>query len=193
MKTTFLLHGGGMGRPDAKNNSYFRRLTAGLRDGDQVLVVGFARRDERERAIIFERDKQLILAEASANITCINATAEDVVRQLQRAKAVHITGGETPELIQAAIDRTDFVEQVRGKCVGGSSAGACLLAAFYCINDPRGVLEGWGMLPIRLRVHSDNLKFGNIDESLALLNSYPHDLALVLLKEFDWIERTEDI
>jgi peptidase E len=145
---------------DERNDSYFRKLTEGLSDGDQVLFIGFARRNEQERNEIYERDKKYILDQAQADVTCINATHDRIIDQIKQSKAVHITGGETPELIQDVVDYSDFVEGVKGKRVGGSSAGACLLSKFYFLNDQRGVLPGLGVLPIRIRVHSDNPKFG---------------------------------
>lgn len=193
MKTTFLLHGGMLSVQDDRNDSYFRRLTEGLKDGDQVLFVGFARRDEQERNEIYERDKGYILEQAQANITCVNATHDNVINQLKQSKAIHITGGETPELIQDVLNYPDFIDAIKGKLVGGSSAGACLLSTYYFINDQRGVLGGLGVLPIRIRVHSDNPKFGNIESSLKLLETYPHDLELVQLKECEWVEIKHDL
>lgn len=189
MLTTFLLHGGMLSQQDERNDAYFRKLTEGLKDGDQVLFIGFARRDEQERNEIYERDKGFILAQAQADISCINATHDKIIEQLKQSKAVHITGGETPELIQDVLNYPDFIEGIKGKRIGGSSAGACLLSAYYFINDERGVLKGMGVLPIRLRVHGDNPKFGNIEKSVELLKTYPGNLELVLLKECDWIQK----
>ncbi len=193
MTTTFLLHGGMLSIEDERNDSYFRKLTEGLEDGDQVLFIGFARRDEQERNEIYERDKRYILAQTQADISCVNATRENIIDQLRQSKAVHMTGGETPELIQDVLHYPDFLDAVRGKRIGGSSAGACLLSTYYFINDQRGVLEGTGILPIRLRVHSDNPKFGDIEKSIELLKTCPADLELVLLKECDWVLMERDL
>lgn len=193
MLTTFLLHGGMLSHEDDRNDAYFRKLTEGLIDGDQVLFIGFARRDEQERNEIYERDKRFILAQAQADISCVNATHNEVINQLGQSKAVHITGGETPELIQDVLSYPDFIDGIKGKRIGGSSAGACLLSTYYFINDQRGVLKGTSVLPIRLRVHSDNPEFGNIEKSIELLKTYPDDLELTLIKECDWIQIEQSI
>jgi peptidase E len=189
MKTTFLLHGGRLKLKDERNDSYFRELTKNLVDGDQVLFIGFARRDESDRAEVYEREKQFLLNQAKADIQFVNATYENFIEQVRSARTIHITGGQSPELIQDIQKYPDFIDAIRGKVVGGSSAGACLFSTYYFYEDNSGVLEGLGALPIRLRVHSDNPEFGNIEKSISLLNGYSSDLELVLIEECAWITK----
>lgn len=193
MHTTFLLHGGRLKYADARNDAYFRELTKGLRDGDQVLFVGFARRDKQDRWEVYERERQYIVTQTSADIEVINATYEDFMAQLHAAKVVHITGGESPELVDDMKGYPDFIEALKGKVVGGSSAGACLFSTYYFFSGERGVLEGLGTLPLRLRVHSDNPEFGDIERSLQLLDEYPKELELVQLAECAWVKKIVEL
>ena len=178
---------------DSRNDTYFRKLTEGIIDGDKVVFIGFARRDEADRLEVYEREKGLILAQADKKIEVVNATYDRLLEQLAEAKAVHITGGESPELVDDMKQFPDFVKTLSGKVVGGSSAGACLFSTHYFFNDERGVLEGLGTLPIRLRVHSDNPEYGATKESIELLNTYPKDLELILIEECDWVLREIDL
>lgn len=100
MKTKFLLHGGRLKLKDERNDNYFKELTSGLLDGDKVLFIGFARRDESDRNEIFEREKAFILAQTDKKLEVINATYESLIDQLKEAKSIQITGGESPELVE---------------------------------------------------------------------------------------------
>lgn len=62
MTISFLLHGGRLRLVDARNDAYFTELTKDLLDGDEVLFIGFARRNEAERTETYEREKSFILA-----------------------------------------------------------------------------------------------------------------------------------
>ncbi|MDQ5972381.1 MAG: hypothetical protein QG553_540 [Patescibacteria group bacterium] len=193
MKTTFLLHGGKLKLKDERNDSYFRELAKNLSDGDQVLFVGFARRGQDDRIEVYEREKQLFLKQAEANVEFVNATYDNFMEQVRAAKVIHITGGQSPELLKDIQKYPDFIDAIKGKVVGGSSAGACLFSTYYFYDDDSGVLEGLGTLPIRLRVHSDNPAYGKIEESISLLNKYPNELELVLIEECAWITKQVDL
>ncbi len=193
MKTTFLLHGGRLRLSDERNDSYFRKLTEGLSDGDEVLFIGFARRDETDRNQVYEREKRFILAQAKCSIKVSNATYENLLDQIRRAKAIHITGGETDELVEDMQKYPSFVLSLRGKIVGGSSAGACLFSTYYYFDPEQGVLKGLGTLPVKLMVHYGNPEFHSTDESLELLKALPQDLELVTIEECAWISREADL
>ncbi|HEY6736570.1 MAG TPA: Type 1 glutamine amidotransferase-like domain-containing protein [Candidatus Saccharimonadia bacterium] len=193
MKTTFLLHGGRLRLHDERNDSYFHELTRQLSDGDEVLFIGFARRDEADRIEVYEREKQFILAQTKLDIKVINATHENLINQIQSAKTIHITGGETDELVKDMQKYPDFIASIRGKVVGGSSAGACLFSTYYFFSTSNSVLKGLGTLPIRLLVHYGSTEFRATDESLELLKAFPAQLELVALEECAWIAKEIDI
>ena len=192
MKTKFILHGGRLRLKDERNDAYFRELTKDLRDGDEVLFIGFARRDEKDRAEVYEREKKFILAQTTSDVQVVNATHDNLIEQIKSAKAVQITGGESPDLIRDLKHYPDFLQALAGRVVGGSSAGACLFSAYFFNTDETGVLEGLGTLPIRLKVHYGSPGFGDIATSLKLLDECPGDLELVLLKECEWIVKEAD-
>lgn len=193
MKTKFILHGGVLRRKDEHNDAYFRELQKDLVDGDEILSIGFARRNEKERAEVYQRDRGLILAQTDKNIKVINATYDDLIDQIKRAKVIHIPGGESPELVKDMQKYPDFIGSLSGKVVGGSSAGACLFSAYYYYGEQQAVLEGLGTLPIRLMVHYGSAPYRATDESLDLLKTYSPDLELVVLEECEWTVKEIDI
>jgi peptidase E len=189
MKTKFLLHGGQLRFNDERNSGYFQELTKGLKDGDKVLFVGFARLVKNERQQVFEQDSKRIVAQSKARVEVVNATHEDFLSQLKEAKAVHITGGMTTELVEDIRNYPEFEELIKGKTIGGSSAGACLLATYYLTVNAKGVRKGLGLLPVLLKVHADGSEYGDMQTTLKLLDTCPKDLERIVIDECAWVER----
>lgn len=113
MITRFLLHGGALKKHDSRNDSYFKELTINLSDGDKVLFIGFARRDESERYNVFKRDKSLILAQTSKNIKVLYATHNNFIDQVKVSKAICIAGGVTPLLVEEIKKHPEFVDLLK--------------------------------------------------------------------------------
>jgi len=190
-----MLHGGRLKNKDVRNDSYFGALTKDLADDDEVLFIGFARRDEADRKKIFERECGFLFAQTSKKVKAVYATHNELIRQIQRAKTIHITGGESPELVRDLRQYPDFLSSLRGKLVAGSSAGACLFSTKYYYGEQRRVLEGLGTFPIALMVHYGSLEpeFDATDETLQLLKSQAGKLEVVALEEGEWITREAEL
>ncbi len=183
MKTRFLLHGGRVKLSDERNDRFFRELVKDLADGDQVLSIGFAQRDETVRQKYFERDKGFLLAQTKADINVINATYDDFIEQIGASKSVYITGGDCPELVKNIQRYQDFDSLLRGKVIGGTSAGACLFAAYYLNLPEPEVMSGLSVFPIRLMVHYGNSEFNSTDKTLQVLQHAHPELELLRLRE----------
>lgn len=192
MKTTFLLHGGRLKLKDARNDSYFRELTKNLVDGDTVLHIPFARRIPEDQQVVFEREKAWILAQADKKINVVMATKEGLIQQISQSQVIHITGGESPELIRDLQQYPDFLSSLKGKTVGGSSAGACLFSTYYWYGEQGEVQKGLGTLPIALFVHYGSKEFNATDAELAKLRPYAKELELLTLEEAEWVTRTTE-
>jgi peptidase E len=193
MKTTLLLHGGRLKIKDKRNDDYFRTLTKGLAGGDTLLHIPFARRTAEEQREVFDREKILILAQTNKKITVVMATKENLIDQIERSQAIHITGGESPELIRDVRRYPDFLSSLRGKTVGGSSAGACLFSECYWYGEQNKGLKGLGTLPIALFVHYGSEKFHATDEELEIFRPYTEGLELLILEEAEWVARTVEL
>jgi peptidase E len=189
MKTTFILHGGRLKLDDPRNKSFCSEITKSLDDGDEVLFIGFARRDEEKRLNIYKRDREYILAQTNKDIKIVNATYDNLIEQLKSAKAIYITGGETDELVKDIQRYPEFIDLIKGKIVAGSSAGACLFSTYYFTCTDKGVLKGLGTIPMRFMCHYGNPEFLGTEESLDLLKTYPNNLELVITRECEWIKK----
>lgn len=188
MVTKFLLHGGILSRDDPRNNSYFREITKDLSDGDTVLFIGFARSSE-ERQHIYERDAALIKAQADKNISVVNATHDGFIEQLKHCQAIHITGGDCEQLLSDVNRYPEFAGAIKGKVIGGSSAGAQLFSTYYFGCTKKNIYKGLGILPICLLVHYGNPEYNATDEALDMLRPYATNLELLAVEECAWVTR----
>ncbi len=189
MKTKFILHSGMMKYDNEHNASFFKECTKDLKDGDIVLWVGFARRDATACEETFLRDTELILAQTDKDLTVLNADESMLLEQLKQVQLVFVTGGDTQKLQTAIEKHPGFVKALEGKVYAGSSAGACICAEHYYSNGKSEVVEGLGILPIRLMVHSDNPEFGGTEENLKQLEEVSPELELLALPETQWVIR----
>jgi peptidase E len=193
MKTKFILHGGRIRHQNEGNNAFLREVTKDLNDGDEILFIGFARRDEENRQEVYERDAALIRAQTDKDIIITNATHEDLMEQAKRAKAIFVTGGDSPELVKDIQQYPDFTHAIRGKVYAGSSAGACLVSTYYFGCNPPEVFRGLGWLPIRLLVHYGSEEYNATEEAVAKLERCPDSLELVKIPEYEWVVREINI
>lgn len=187
MKTTFILHGGMLKLQRESNDLFLREFTKNLENGDEVLFIGFACQDMKERISRYERDKSLILAQSDKNITVTNATLDGLVEQTKRARAIFVTGGNTEALVEDMLKYPQFREAVRGKVVAGSSAGAALFSTCYLNKD--GMRKGLSFVPVKLVFHYGNPEFGTTKERLHLLDECPRGLELLTIEETKWVVR----
>lgn len=174
------------------NTSFFKEFTKDLEDGDKVLFIGFARRDVENRMRVFERDKGLILAGTEKDIVVENAEYETLIDQVRESKAIFVTGGETPELIQDIQKYPEFRDAIAGKVYAGSSAGAQLTAVQYYHCSRGEITEGVGWLPVLLMVHYGNPEYNAIEENLKKLETYSSELELLAIPETEWVVREVD-
>lgn len=192
MKTTFLLHGGRLINNDVRNDLYFQELTKDLANGDTLLHVAFARPKETWHEVL-ETERGWIMAQTDKKINVVMATHENFIEQIAQAEVIHITGGDSAELIQTMRQYPDFLSALRGKLIGGSSAGACLFSTYYWSGSINQVAEGLGTFPICLLVHYGSEEFNCRDDALDKLKSYSQGLELLKLEEAEWIRKELDI
>lgn len=100
------------------------------------------------------------------------------ISQIAWAHVVYLHGGSSSKSIETLKKFPNLKEAFGGKIIAGDSAGANPLAvAFHSIRN--GLLEGLGILPIRLMCHYA----GEVDSGLA--NIHPA-LEVVALREYEF-------
>ncbi len=160
----FILHGGVTSVANNANKEFFREIVKGLADGAVVLLIYFSRPAE-EWSKLFQQDKDIMTAVADGKVLqFVVATKHDFADQLRTAGAVYLRGGSTDNLLASLKKCQDFKILIQGKVVAGSSAGAYALATKYYSNSKAALLDGLGILPIKIVCH-----YAGSQEILAVL------------------------
>lgn len=187
MKTKFILHGGMLSYVDERNDSFFQEFTKDLQDGDTILFVGLARRDEQERQRIYKRDSGYIFAQTEKDLIIENAELVTIAEQAQKADAIFITGGDTMAMVDDLRGNEEFIDAIRGKVIAGSSAGAYLFSQYYWACSGNAVEQGLGVIPYRVKAHYGNPEFNSTEETLPVIEGVHKEYELLLLPECEWI------
>lgn len=184
--TKFILHGGFARDANAINDGFFAEIRKDLPQNATILVVLFARKDAEQEEIFQFLQGALQKGAAEKRLNFVLATEKDFIEQLRGADALFLHGGETNKLLAKLKNYPNFTEAIKGKTVVGSSAGAYVLSKYFHSASQGDIHEGLGILPIKTICHYESPKFEVRDDAIVSMAGYPHDLDLVVLKDYEW-------
>jgi len=186
MKTIFILHGGMTSHESPSNDAFFTEFSKTLKDGDNVLYIGFARESEEEQKEVYQRDKKEILSHTDKELDVVKAELDNFAEQLQNTNAVYVTGGTSKILKGRLLTCPSFADSLRGKVYAGSSAGANVISKYHTSYASEELQEGLNILPICVMAHFGNSEFNAGEERKALFDDHLDECELVLLPECEW-------
>ncbi len=99
--------------------------------------------------------------------------------QVKHADAIYFHGGTTSKLLEALKRFPNLASLLAGKTIAGESAGANVMGRYSYSKSADGVLEGLGLLPIKVIPHYSN-------DYAVKLDGVGEDLELVALKEYEF-------
>ena len=111
------------------------------------------------------------------------------IEQLKQADALYVRGGSTPRLLGTLKKYPALEENLNGKTVAGSSAGAYAIGRYSSFHDDESggqIREGLGLLPLRVVCHYESADLPPNPKALSSLRELSQDLELVLLRDFEW-------
>src|SRR3989338_4704837 len=155
-------------------------------DPPKILLCLFAR-PENTWAEVFEKESAALrtyLPEKNLDIQLANSAT--FAEQVRWADVIYIRGGITDMLIEILQRSPEWVSDLDGKTLAGSSAGADATATHHYNLDKQAVGSGLGLLPIKVIPHwrSD---YGdgiiNWDQAYADLKAYGEELPIIPLAE----------
>jgi peptidase E len=193
MKTKFILHGGATSVKSVHNNAFFAEFTSGLKDGDTVLYVGFARESIAEQREVYERDREKICSSTKADIDVVFAEESRFQEQLKNAQAIYVTGGKTSVVKQRLQQFPDFAELLAGKVYAGSSAGANVVSKCHTSGFADGLQKGLGIVPVCVMAHYGNPEYNAGEEQAVLFRDFAGKYDLLKLAETEWEVREVDV
>lgn len=186
--TKYILHGGYTRHENELNYSFFREFASDLPDGANVLLVFFAAKEEKVDEAFQAFAEKFKKHSGGKELNFVNAAIDEFVEQLKEADAIYFQGGETDKLKAALTKFPDFQDLLDGKTVAGSSAGAYVLSSYYYTGSKDKVLEGFGVIPVRVVCHYESPEHPAPEnyDPVGRLEGYGKDLELVLLRDCEW-------
>lgn len=193
---TYILGGGFMKKASDGGQAFFRAII-GDRKTANVLICCFAMlHDQWQKGYDDVKDKILSVNQDVA-LSFQNANLDDFLSQVTWADVIVFRGGSTKDLIDNLIKVHGFQNDLSGKTIVGSSAGAYMLASSYVVADTTPQLaSGFGLLPIVIATHyrSTFIHDGDTDKSRVfwdkvddLMNAQADGRDVITLKEGDFI------
>jgi peptidase E len=187
--TKYILHGGFTRVDNESNRAFFEEIVRDVPDGGTILLCYFASKadDYSDR---FKKESQNLTEQSHCkNLIFLLANEEDFVEQVKQASAIFIRGGSTPKLLEILKKYPEFKENLDGKTVAGSSAGAYAIGRYSPFHDDESggeVREGLGLLPLRVVCHFESPDLPPNPRALSSLKNLAQDLELLLLRDFEW-------
>ena len=164
---TYILGGGFMKKASDGGQAFFRTII-GNRNTANVLICCFAMpHDQWQKGYDDDKDK-ILSVNRDSTLSFQNANLDNFLSQVSWADVIVFRGGSTKDLIDNLCRVHGWQNDLSGKTIVGSSAGAYMLASSYVVTDTTPQLaSGLGLLPIVIATHyrSTFIHDGDSDKS----------------------------
>jgi len=149
-----ILSGGYIARSKDNGVSFYSTMLAGLTEPVKILLCLFGMPEDSWAEIKEKEYTAITSAIPNIQISLEIASTETFTQRASLADVVYFRGGNTQNL-KDYLDTINGLEQaLRDKVVVGSSAGACVLSAFYLTAEkPLQLMEGLNILPTKIVTH----------------------------------------
>ena len=187
--TKYILHGGYTSTDNELNRSFYEEITRDVPDGGTVLLCYFVSQEDDNYSRFKEDSEKLKEQSHGKDLTFLLANKKEFIEQLKQSNALYIRGGSTPKLLGVLKKFPDFKENLGGKTVAGSSAGAYAIGRYSAFHDDElggQTREGLGLLPLRIVCHYESNDLPPNPKALNTLENMVQYLEIVFLKDFEW-------
>lgn len=167
--TKFVLHGGFNKEAGFIKDEFFQEMLKDSPENTKALLVYFAESDEKRPLRIEQGKNSFEKNKGPKNIEIKIASPDTFIDDCKWADIIFFSGGRTTQLMEALKTYTDLDEVLRGKTIGGDSAGANFLGKYFYSKSSKEIGEGLGILPVKVLVHySDDVPnpLGDIEPGL---------------------------
>jgi peptidase E len=155
------------------------------KNGTVLLVYFASRTDDNLDRIPLDTEQCKKFSEGKS-LDVIVATPEDFSNQLAGADAVWFRGGSTEKLLTALRAYPNLKEELVGKTVAGSSAGAYALSTYFSSHYEDVIAEGLGIVPVRVATHLGSSTMPPRPGAVEALKNTAKELYLIELHEGEW-------
>ncbi len=184
--TRYILIGGYTSRAPDGGKALCMELVKGFDQPVKILFVFFAL-PKKAWSTKLNETKQLLMSNVpDTQLDVRMADYKNMVQLCQWANVIYFSGGKMDPLYKALDKNKEWMKTVDGKTVAGSSAGAIMLSRYSYDPDNLCVIEGRGLLPVKVIVHYQsgyNAPHVNWDKAYQELEGYKEKLEIAALPE----------
>lgn len=182
MKTKFILHGGfnrDRNKPEEDVDKFYAEILKDAPEEPTILLVCFARDIDKVPAATAKVIDAFERVQRQGGLHFEIAREDDFEEQVKSADVVYLHGGTTLKLLTALKKFPNLRELFKGKTIAGDSAGANVLGKFCYSPHANDVLEGLGILPLKIIPHFCEEYRGKVD-------GVGEGLEMLLLPEYEF-------
>lgn len=112
--------------------------------------------------------------------------------QVKNSDVIFLRGGHTSPLMNLLTRNTNWLQELDGKVLAGTSAGAEAISKYYFVTKTNRNGEGLGLLPIKFIPHWKSIYFDNEPQNIdwnkiySDFKNYKEDLELIVLEEGEY-------
>jgi peptidase E len=184
--TKYILVGGYPHKALDGGKAFSEELVKDFNEPVKILDCLFARPTDNWQTA-FAQDKEFFSKHlAHIMIELELADPAKFINQLRWANAIYIRGGTTALLMDLLSKTDNWISELNGKTLAGSSAGADLIGKYYYDLDTLELGDGLGLVSVKTLVHyGSDYNAPNIDWAKAekKLKNYKEDLEILKLSE----------
>ncbi len=183
----YILVGGYPKKAQDGGKHFAEELAKGFGEPVKILDCLFARpRENWEKA--YAEDKEFFTKHLSdKRLEFQLADPSKFTEQVKWANSIYIRGGTSDRvLLELQKQSGDWRDELQGKTLAGSSAGAHTISKYYYGLDDLEIGEGLGLVPVKVITHfrsdynAPNIDWDRAEQDLA---SYKEDLPIFKLAE----------
>jgi len=184
--TKYILAGGYIHKAPDYSKAFCEELVKGINNRPvKILDCMFARsRDSWEEKM---KEDNILFSKFIKDFELELALPEKFTEQVKKSDVIFLRGGHTQVLFEFLNKDKSWIQELDGKVLAGTSAGAEVIAKYYYVLSTPRTGDGFGFLPIKVIPHwrsdSDEYKNFDWDKALKELKSYKEDLPIYALAE----------
>lgn len=184
----YILVGGYLHKASDGGKAFCEELVKGINKKPvRILDCIFARNLEDWESVL-EKDKEFF-NKFITNFELQLADPEKFTEQVKNSDVIYLKGGYTRKIMELLSKNLDWIKELDGKVLAGTSAGADAIAKYYTVLSTKRVGEGLGLLPVKFIPHwdsdysDDEVSDINWQDELNKLKEYKEELPIYTLRE----------
>lgn len=186
--TKYILVGGYVHKAPDEGKAFCEELVKGIdKKPVKILDCMFARNLEDWESGL-EKDKEFF-NKFITDFELELADPDNFTEQVKNSDIIYLKGGYTRNIIERLTKNLDWIKELDGKVLAGTSAGGDAIAKYYAVLSTKRVGDGLGLLPIKFIPHwnsdysDDEAQNISWQDEFDKLKAYKEDLPIYTLGE----------